>query len=136
MEFADTNVLIYAYDPTAGERHAKAQRLVDRLWDSHVGAISVQVLQEFYVNVTRKLEVPLDPNGAVERLQALSRWRVHAPVADDVVTAARWSDQHQLSFWDAMIVRSASELACHTLWSEDLNDGQTIEGVRIRNPFA
>jgi predicted nucleic acid-binding protein len=136
MEFVDTNVLLYAYDTAAGQRHDDAAHLVDRLWSERSGAISVQVLQEFFVNSTRKVAAPLTPEAAVERLRSLSRWRVHSPLADDVVAAASLSNRHQLSFWDAMIVRSAAELHCETIWSEDLNDGQVIEGVRVRNPFG
>jgi predicted nucleic acid-binding protein len=134
MEFVDTNVLLYAYDTAAGRRHDRAADLVGRLWSERSGAISVQVLQEFFVNATRKVAAPLTPEAAIERLRSLSRWRVHSPLADDVVAAALLSQRHQLSFWDAMIVRSAAELHCDILWSEDLN-GQTIEGVRVRNPF-
>jgi predicted nucleic acid-binding protein len=136
MEFVDTNVLLYAYDTAAGHRHDDAAHLVDRLWSERSGAISVQVLQEFFVNSTRKVAAPLTPEAAVDRLRSLSRWRVHSPLADDVVAAASLSNRHQLSFWDAMIVRSAAELHCETIWSEDLNDGQVIEGVRVRNPFG
>lgn len=136
MEFVDTNVLLYAYDPAAGARHKAAVALLDRLWDEQAGALSVQVLQEFFVNVTRKVAVPLPPEQATARLRSLARWRVHSPLADDVIAAATWSARHQLSFWDAMVVRSAAELRCATLWSEDLNDGQAIEGVQVRNPFA
>jgi predicted nucleic acid-binding protein len=136
MEFVDTNVLLYAYDTAAGQRHDDAAHLVDRLWSERSGAISVQVLQEFFVNSTRKVAAPLTPEAAVDRLRSLSRWRVHSPLADDVVSAASLSHRHQLSFWDAMIVRSAAELHCEILWSEDLNDGQVIEGVRVRNPFG
>lgn len=136
MEFVDTNVLLYAYDTAAGQRHDHAAGLVDRLWTERSGAISVQVLQEFFVNATRKVAVPLSPEAAVDRLRSLSRWRVHSPLADDVVAAAALSHRHQLSFWDAMIVRSAAELHCDILWSEDLNDGQLIEGVHVRNPFG
>jgi predicted nucleic acid-binding protein len=136
MEFVDTNVLLYAYDTAAGQRHDDAAHLVDRLWSERSGAISVQVLQEFFVNSTRKVAAPLTPEAAVDRLRSLSRWRVHSPLADDVVAAASLSNRHQLSFWDAMIVRSAAELHCETIWSEDLNDGQVIEGVRVRNPFG
>jgi predicted nucleic acid-binding protein len=106
MEFVDANVLLYAYDTAAGVRHDRAAELVGRIWSERNGA-----------------------------LRSLSRWRIHSPLADDVVAAASWSRQYQLSFWDAMIVRSAAELHCGTLWSEDLNDGQLIEGVRVRNPF-
>ena len=136
MEFVDTNVLLYAYDTAAGKRHGDAAGLVDRLWNERSGAISVQVLQEFFVNATRKVAAPLTPEVAVDRLRSLSRWRVHSPLADDVVAAATLAHRHQLSFWDAMIVRSAAELHCGILWSEDLNDGQLIEGVRVQNPFA
>lgn len=136
MEFVDTNVLLYAYDATAGARHEAAVALLDRLWKEQAGALSVQVLQEFFVNVTRNVAVPLAPEQATARLRSLARWRVHSPLADDVIAAAAWSARHQLSFWDAMIVRSAAELRCATLWSEDLNDGRAIEGVQVRNPFA
>lgn len=135
MEFVDTNILLYAYDAAAGEKHEAASTLVDRLWRERRGAISVQVLQEFYVNVTRKVAKTVDPEVAVESLKSLARWRVHSPLPDDVIVAATLSSRHQLSFWDAMIVRSAAELRCNTLWSEDLNDGQIIEGVQLSNPF-
>jgi predicted nucleic acid-binding protein len=137
VEFVDANVLVYAYDPSADGRHTAARDLLDQLWRERTGALSVQVLQEFYVTITRKVRVPVAPDVATERLRSLARWGVgvHAPLADDVAAAAEISSRHQLSFWDAMIVRSAAEVGCHTLWTEDLNDGQQIEAVRIRNPF-
>lgn len=135
-EFVDTNVLLYAYDVQAGERHTRARDLVGRLGREQRGALSVQVLQEFYVNATRKIAVPLPPERALERLRVLSRWRTHAPLPHDVLTAAEIATEHQLSFWDAMVIRSASELGCSTLWTEDLNPGQRIAGVTITNPFA
>lgn len=136
MEFVDTNILLYAYDAAAGERHEAASALVDRLWRERRGAISVQVLQEFYVNATGKVRKTIDPEVAVDTLKSLVRWRVHSPLPDDVIAAAILSQRHRLSFWDAMIVRSAAELRCETLWSEDLNDGQVIEGVQLSNPFT
>lgn len=135
MEFVDTNILVYAYVAT-GEKQEVAIALVDRLWDEHSGALSVQVLQEFYVNATRKITKPMGPDAAVDTLHNLARWRVHSPLPDDVIAAATLSTRHRLSFWDAMIVRSAAELRCDTLWTEDLNDGQVIEGVRVANPFT
>lgn len=136
MEFVDTNILLYAYDAAAGAKHEAASALVDRLWRERRGAISVQVLQEFYVNATRKVAKTIDPEVAVARLTSLARWRVHSPLADDVIAAATLSSRHQLSFWDAMIVRSATELRCATLWTEDLNDGRVIDGVQLTNPFS
>lgn len=136
MEFVDTNILLYAYDPSAGERHEAASALVDRLWRERRGALSVQVLQEFYVNATRKVAATIPAESAVDRLKSLARWRVHSPLPDDVIAAATLSGRHRLSFWDAMIVRSAAELRCDTLWTEDLTDGQVIEGVALANPFT
>lgn len=136
MEFVDTNILIYAYDPAAGEKHAAASALVDRLWRERRGAISVQVLQEFYVTATRKAATTIRPEVAVETLTGLARWRVHSPLPDDVIAAATLSSRHMISFWDAMIVRSAAELRCDTLWTEDLSDSRVIEGVRLSNPFT
>lgn len=135
-EFVDTNVLLYAYDPSAGERHARALELVARLGRERRGVLSIQVLQEFAVFVTRKVAVPITTQQARASLEVLSRWPVHSPLAADVLAAADLADDHQLSFWDAMIVRSAQTTGCSTLWTEDLNAGQQIGGVRIVNPFA
>lgn len=136
MEFIDTNILLYAYDTSAGDRHTMAHSLVSTLGRTRTGALSVQVLQEFYVNAVGKIARPLTPTEGRDRLRILARWTVHAPGADDIIAATRIADEHQLSFWDAMIVRSAVALGCRTLWTEDLNDGQVVEGVRITNPFA
>jgi predicted nucleic acid-binding protein len=135
-EFVDTNVLIYAYDPSAGERHARALELVGELGRERRGALSVQVLQEFFVTVTLKLTATVTAEEALTSLAVLSRWQAHAPLPQDVLVAARLADEHQLSFWDAMIVRSAQSLGCSKLWTEDLNHGQRIGGVQIVNPFA
>lgn len=135
LEFVDTNVLLYAYDRAAGARHERAAALVGSLGAERRGALSVQVLQEFYVNATRKIAEPLGADAAMARIGVLSRWAVHAPQASDVVAAARLAESSQLSFWDAMIVRSAGALGCATLWTEDLNNGQLVAGVTVRNPF-
>lgn len=134
-EFVDTNVLLYAYDSSAGSRHDRAAKLVGELGAGRRGATSIQVLQEFYVNATRKIAKPLDHEIARNRIRALSRWPVHVPHPPDVVAAAELAENRQLSFWDAMIIHSASALGCAVVWSEDLNDGQKIAGVTVRNPF-
>jgi predicted nucleic acid-binding protein len=136
LEFVDTNVLLYAYDVTAGSRHQVAKELVGRLGRERRGALSVQVLQEFYVNATGKVAVPLAPKVAVERLRTLARWTVHAPLPADVVAAGELSVAHHFSFWDAMILTSAARLDCSVLWTEDLNPGQPVGGVTITNPFT
>lgn len=134
-EFVDTNVLLYAYDRSAGSRHDCAAKLVGGLGTGRRGATSIQVLQEFYVNATRKIAKPLDHEAALARIRVLSRWLVHVPHPPDVAAAAQLAEGSRLSFWDAMIVRSASALGCAVLWSEDLNDGLEIAGVTVRNPF-
>jgi len=136
VEFVDTNVVLYAYDASAGDRHVAARELMLRLARSRQGAVSVQVLQEFYVNAVSKIAVRLTPEAARRRLRALRRWPTHSPLAVDVIAATTISEDHRISFWEAMIVRSASELGCDVLWTEDLNAGQTIAGVRIADPFA
>ena len=135
-QFVDTNVLIYAHDPSAGEKHAEAKRLLQELWDTRSGCLSTQVLQEFYVNVTRKVAKPLAPELAGQIITELAEWEVHRPTVSDVVEAIRLQVRHQISFWDALILISASQLDCKTLWSEDLNQGQNYAGVSVRNPFA
>ena len=134
-DFVDTNVLVYAHDVSAGPRHARAEALVRELWAKRAGCLSVQVLQELYVVLTRKVRAPLAEDHAAKILAALSSWRVHAPNAADVLEAIEKSRRNTISFWDAMIVHSAGSLGCSVLWSEDLNAGQICEGVKVLNPF-
>lgn len=136
LEFVDTNVLLYAYDTAAGDRHEIARELVGRLGRERRGALSIQILQEFYVNAVQKVAAPLQPVQARDRVRVLSRWPTHSPLAYDVIAATEIAEERQLSFWDAMVIRSAAELDCETIWTEDLTAGQRVSGVEIRNPFA
>jgi predicted nucleic acid-binding protein len=135
-QFVDTNVLVYAYDVTAGHKHAAARALTEELWKTREGCLSIQVLQEFFVVTTRKIPKPLDASVAADIVSDLARWHVHAPTAEDVLAAIDIHSRTEASFWDAMILRSAAELGCRTLHSEDLNSSQTYEGIRVRNPFV
>lgn len=132
--FVDTNVLIYLHDTTAGTKQEVARRLVDQLWEDGEGALSVQVLQEFYVNSTRKLGMPSEEAQA--QVMRLLAWTVHAPTPRDVLSAIRLHQNSLISFWDAMILTSAARLGCEVLYSEDLNAGQEFRGVRVENPFS
>lgn len=134
--FVDTNVLLYAYDTSAAEKHEHARELVESLWRERSGCLSVQVLQEFFVNVTRKIPKPLPVGQAREIVSDLGYWKTHSPRAQDVVEAIELHERHSLSFWDAMIVRSAGSLGCNTLYSEDLNPGQSYGGVIVTDPFS
>src|SRR5579863_7961091 len=133
--FVDTNILLYAHDDSAGAKHVQARTLVEQLWASRNGCLSVQVLQEFFVNVTRKIAKPLNAETAKEIIADYSRWYLHDPGADDVLAAIGIHQRTGISFWDAMIVRSAAEIGCAVLFSEDLNAGQEYSGVRVENPF-
>jgi predicted nucleic acid-binding protein len=135
-EFVDANVLVYAVDASAGKKKAAAERLLARLWDAGSGCLSVQVLQEFFVTVTGKVAHPLSADEAAERVREFATWTVLAPTTNDVLVAIALHKKSKLSFRDALVVQAAAELGCEVLWTEDLNDGQVIRGVRIRDPFA
>jgi predicted nucleic acid-binding protein len=133
-EFVDTNILIYAFDRTAGEKHRIAVDLVTRLWTGRRGWISLQVMQEFYVAATRKLKMPADE--AASQVRRLGLWRVHRPLVDDILAASELHQRHSVSFWDALVLRSAQASQCSVLWSEDLSSGQRWGNLQVRNPFA
>ncbi len=135
-QFVDTNVLVYAHDRSAGDKHVCAKELVSVLWASGTGCLSIQVLQEFYVTITRKVEAPLNPQETAGLIADLSAWRVHTPSPADLLNAIDIQQRYQLSFWDAMVIQSAMQLSCEVLWSEDLNAGQLYAGIKLINPFA
>lgn len=135
-QFVDTNVLVYAHDKSADQKHAQAKKLIQELWLSGSGCLSVQVLQEFYVTVTKKVAQPMAVDSAIGVISDLAFWRMHPPTAHDVLMAIDLQRRCSISFWDAMIIWSAAQLGCTVIWSEDLNPGQLYEGVKIRNPFS
>lgn len=136
LEFVDTNVLVYAHDRSAGAKYSAARALLQRLWESGTGCLSLQVLQEFYVTVTRKVAQPLPLDEAAQIVRDLCFWRVYAPVSEDLLGAIDFQRQFQLSFWDAMVLYAARRMDCEVLWSEDLSDGQIYDTIQVRNPFT
>ena len=132
-EFVDTNVLIYAHDGGAGTKHDRSVDLLERLFDKGTGAISIQVLSEFYVAAVKKLNI--DTEDVEASVQDLAGWIIHRPAHADLLKASRLHRRHQISWWDAMIVNSAIESGCSVLWSEDLNHGQKYASVVVQNPF-
>jgi predicted nucleic acid-binding protein len=133
--FVDTNVLIYAHDLDAGLKHDRAAAIIADLWEKENGIISVQVLQEFYVNVTRKIARPMTPAAARGILRNYLAWRVEPNEPSAVLLASEIGERNRISFWDALIVASAARSGADRILSEDLNHGQVIEGIRIENPF-
>ncbi|HSW58827.1 MAG TPA: PIN domain-containing protein [Dehalococcoidales bacterium] len=135
LQFVDTNILIYAYDVTSTEKHRRALALISELWDSGRGCLSVQVLQEFYVNLTQKIPHPLTPPEAVLIIEDYGQWRLHKPELKSVIEAIHIQQRNKISFWDAMIICSAREMGCQNIWTEDLHANQFYEGIKAVNPF-
>jgi len=133
--FVDTNLFVYAHDESAGRKREVARGLIEGLWESHEGCASVQVLQELFVNLTRKVPMPLPTRDVASLVEDLSAWTVHSPGARDVLSAIELHERAGVSFWDAMILTSARSLGCGVVYSEDLNAGQSYDGVRVVNPF-
>lgn len=134
--FVDTNVLVYAYDVDAGERHVVASRLVAEFWQTREAVISTQVLQEFYVNATRKIPSPLPRATARDIVKAYAVWQMQVLGPPEILLASELEEQQRLSFWDALIVAAALKGGATTILSEDFSQGRTISGIRIENPFA
>jgi len=132
--FVDTNILIYAHDLDAKEKHLAAKAVLDELWANRTGVISTQVLQEFYVNVTRKLKKPLAKKIARTIVDTYMIWCVDITTAE-IAAAFRIEDEARIGFWDALICAAAIRSGAQRILSEDLNAGQRITGIRIENPF-
>ena len=133
--FVDTNVLIYAHDVDAKTKHDVAQSVLRKLWSQRNGVLSVQVLQEFYVNVTRKIVSPLPIDAARLVVSTYSIWCIETTAAE-VAAAFRIEDESRIGFWDALIVASAVKGGAIRILSEDLNSQQKISGITVENPFA
>lgn len=132
--FVDTNVLLYAHDLTAGEKHIRAAQLVSELWESREGILSTQVLQEFCVNARRKANVR--PEKVAEIIQDFAKWKIVVNTADSILGALAIEAQHHLSFWDSLIVCAAQTGGAEILYSEDLSNGHVYGSVRVVSPFA
>jgi predicted nucleic acid-binding protein len=134
-EFVDSNVLVYAHDPTTPAKHERARALIERLWIEKTGRLSIQVMQEFFWIVTRKIPAPLPRETALAVLADLSLWPIYSPAPADVLAAGRLAGEVKISFWDAMLLVAAKASKAKRFWSEDLAHGQFVEGVQIFNPF-
>jgi predicted nucleic acid-binding protein len=133
--FVDTNILIYAHDVDAQMKHEIAKGALRELWLQRAGALSTQVLQEFYINVTRKIAAPLSKPSARAVVDSYVVWCVDTTPAE-ISAAFRIEDEARIGFWDALIIAAARKAGADRILSEDLNAGQTISGVRIENPFS
>jgi predicted nucleic acid-binding protein len=131
--FLDANVLIYAQDEGSPEKRQKSRELIARLADAGEGVISTQVLQEFFVASTRKLGIPpLAAKGVLKTFAIFEVIQISPILINEAIDC---SILNQISFWDSLILAAASSAGCTVIFSEDLNSGQSILGVKIQNPF-
>jgi predicted nucleic acid-binding protein len=132
--FVDTNILVYASDADAGDKRTRAGDVLRELWSTRSGVLSPQVLQEFYVSVTRKLRTPVATDSARRIVAAYSAWCIDITPAE-IAVAFQIEDEARLSFWDSLIVAAARKAGAKRIFTEDLNPGQIIAGIEIHNPL-
>src|SRR3981189_589184 len=133
--FIDTNVLIYAHDIDANAKHKIAKEVLQELWSERTGVLSAQVLQEFYVNVTRKIPSLLSRDLARLVVSTYAIWCLET-TPTEILAAFRIEDESRIGFWDALIVSSAAKSGATRILSEDLNAGQRLAGILVVNPFV
>jgi predicted nucleic acid-binding protein len=133
--FVDTNILMYAHDTAAGDKHARARALVEQLWESRAGVVSTQVLQELAVNLRRKAKKALDAKATRDIVSDYLTWQVVVNGGESILEAIDLESRYQISFWDALVVHAAEASGAEVLYSEDLSDGQRYGTVRVTNPF-
>ena len=131
--FFDTNVLVYADDKAAPAKQRRALDLIAEHRRARTGVVSLQVLQEYFVTVTRKLH--LDPRIARRKVELIAEFDVASPEVADILAAIDLHRLHGVSFWDALVLRAAKQAGCSILLSEDMQGNREIDGVQIINPF-
>jgi predicted nucleic acid-binding protein len=133
MEFVDTNIVIYAHDSSAGEKRRTSESLIERLTLGGAGALSTQILVEFYAAATRKFGLRKEDAAAI--IADFGSWTVHRLGHADLLAATLLRSRHKVSWWDALVLQSAQALGCEILWTEDLAHGHRYGSVTVRSPF-
>ena len=133
--FVDTNIFVYARDASEPKKQAVAARWLEQLWIEQAGRTSIQVLNEFYVTVTRKLEPGMAAEDAWADVRALLSWDPHPSDRQLLLRSQDIERRYRLSWWDALIVAAAQLQNCALLLSEDLQDGWSCDGLTVCNPF-
>jgi predicted nucleic acid-binding protein len=133
--FVDTNVLVYSRDASEPQKQELAMAWMVHLWSTRTGELSYQVLQEFYLTVTAKLQPGLDPENARRDVRSLLAWQ--PMVVNTRVLENAWlvQDSYQISWWDALVVSAAQLAGCRYLLTEDLQENQEYGNLRVINPF-
>jgi predicted nucleic acid-binding protein len=135
LVFVDTNIWLYARDGSDPLKHRAATEALEGLWREGTGRTSLQVINEYFVNVTRKVSRPLTDAEAWADVEMMLAWRPRPVTADSLTAARAIAQRHRLFWWDALIVAAAVQEGCQVLLSEDFQHGQLIAGLRVRNPL-
>jgi predicted nucleic acid-binding protein len=133
--FVDTNLLVYAYDSSAGKKWRTSSEVLSLLWINRTGVLSTQVIQELFVNLTRKVKNPVSSEAAKEVVSDLLRWPLVVNDGKNILRAVDLQIKYHFSFWDSLILQAAIASKSDFLLSEDFQAGQIIESVTIVNPF-
>ena len=133
--FVDTNILVYGHDSSAGQKYERAAQVLLDLWETGLGILSTQVLQEFLVTVTTRIPRPLDLDRAEEIIKDLLLWNVVVNDGRAILAALKLQRRYHYSFWDSLIIQAAISGRAAVLLTEDLQGGQVIDSLKIVNPF-
>lgn len=134
--FVDTNILVYALDRSESRRRRLAAQLIEKLAAGNRLRLSTQVLQEFFVTVTKKIRRPIPAVKALEVMDDFAVWPVFLIDYEAIREAGSICQKLKLSYWDTLILVAARRSNAEIVYTEDLNHGQTIHGVQVLNPFA
>ncbi len=135
LAFVDTNIFVYAYDSSSGEKHVKSKKLLNVLWREKTGVVSVQVLQELATTLTKKIPKTLPFDEVIEIISDLSHWQTISTDGALVIESLKIAARYKISTWDGLIIAAANRGNCKCIYSEDLNSGQKYSGVEIVNPL-
>ena len=135
MIFLDTNILVYAYDLDEKSKRQTAKAILADCWNNRSGVISTQVLQEFYVTLTRKLSSKLPASEARDIVSDFLSWSIYQIAPKDICEASETEDQYGYTFWDSLVITAARNARAEVLYSEDMQDGQKLGDLKIINPF-
>jgi predicted nucleic acid-binding protein len=133
--FVDTNILIYAHDRSAGDKHNRARQLIERLWTSGGGVLSTQVLQELCINLRKKVARPPSVDTVRQLIQDYLSWEVVVNKPESVLQALEIEVRYKISFWDALVLQAAETSGATILYSEDLSAGQHYGLIQVVNPL-
>jgi predicted nucleic acid-binding protein len=136
LVFVDTSVLVYAVDASERQKQPRARAWLERLWQTRSGRVSPQVVQEYYVTVTRKLEPGLPVPRARDHVRRYSTWGAVGHDLGLLEHAWHFQSRFRVSWWDALILAAARRQACTHVLSEDFTDGAEYEGLTVLSPFA